>query len=309
MHKDAKEFEAFVERIYQTLSPNVIVKIDEKIQDPDVKGRMRQVDVALYGDDFCVFVECRKHTARQDVKWVEELIGRKRSLRPDLMIGVSASGFTKTAIKKAEAHGIILRCVREVTDSEIMSWSERFSVEYRFARFLSVSVGLKAPSKTSLLIQAFKEICESGEMSRQLTRIASSLVDHCEIGDIVPFEVDLSIRILPFEPPLQAKISGFVKHEVIKYFASGSLVSGSPDLPVADHTAIRIGPRGNEVHFSDSGGLWFVDMSNIKLEIGCYPTGEIRLDLGDPKPMFGARLIGYAPINRIMTNISVYPLG
>ena len=46
---------------------------------------------------------------KQDVKWIEELIGRKQSLRADSVIAVSSAGFTDGAILKAKAFGICFK--------------------------------------------------------------------------------------------------------------------------------------------------------------------------------------------------------
>ena len=63
-------------------------------------------------------VECRRHKSRQDVQWIEELIGRRTSLDAHAVIGVSSSGFTAGALAKASKHGIILRDLDKLTDQK-----------------------------------------------------------------------------------------------------------------------------------------------------------------------------------------------
>jgi Restriction endonuclease. len=53
-----------------------------------------------------VMVECRNRNQVQDVRWVEEVIGKRQSLNPARVIMVSTSEFTKPARDKAKMNGI-----------------------------------------------------------------------------------------------------------------------------------------------------------------------------------------------------------
>ncbi len=61
----------------------------------------------------------------QGSKWIEELFGRKISLHATAMVGVSSSGFTEGAIKKAKRLGVFLCNLSELTDNEIKSWGKK----------------------------------------------------------------------------------------------------------------------------------------------------------------------------------------
>lgn len=122
MKKD-KEFERLIERIHKILEPdNSFVQWDEKIPDPDNPSQARQIDIIIRHPDYVKFIECRIHKKAQNVKWIETLIGQKCSLNIDKIIAVSATGFTKGAIKKAERFGIELRKLEELTDEEVLEW-------------------------------------------------------------------------------------------------------------------------------------------------------------------------------------------
>jgi hypothetical protein len=130
------EFEKMIARIH-TLFERVgkIIRWDDKVfgaADPD---RERQVDVTIKRKDAFVHVECRKHSKPQDVTWIEQLIGRKSTLKPDLIIAVSSSGFTQGAIKTAQANGIILRDLLTLTDKEIETWGSRVEVFVGYHRY------------------------------------------------------------------------------------------------------------------------------------------------------------------------------
>ena len=110
MSQASTAMEQQVERIKRLLEPDGSkVTWNEKIPDPDNPKQPRQIDVTIRRDGKLTHVECRLHADPQDVGWIEELIGRRLSLRADAMIAVSASGFTEGAILKANAQGIILR--------------------------------------------------------------------------------------------------------------------------------------------------------------------------------------------------------
>jgi hypothetical protein len=121
----AEKFERLVERIIQLLEDDgATVTWDDHVVDPDNTTRLRQVDITIRRNGFVTLVECRLHNVAQDVTWIEELIGRRLSLRADSIIAVSASGFTEGAKKKAEAHGIILRDISSLTEEEVRAWGK-----------------------------------------------------------------------------------------------------------------------------------------------------------------------------------------
>lgn len=130
MSTKSDEFEKQVFRIYSILESDKdsVVTWNEKIPDPDNPSQGRQIDVTVRKENTFIIIECRIHKKPQDVKWIEELYGRKASFRADKIIGVSASGFTKGAILKAEALGIFLRELSSVTDEEVKTWAQKGTI-------------------------------------------------------------------------------------------------------------------------------------------------------------------------------------
>lgn len=93
-------FEQRIHRIHELLEgSNAIVTWDDKVPDPENPKRPRQIDVTIKRGRHVTLIECRIHHKRQDVKWIEELIGRRASLHAHSVIAVSASGFTAGAIR------------------------------------------------------------------------------------------------------------------------------------------------------------------------------------------------------------------
>lgn len=136
MSEKSDEFERMITRVHELLEgQEADVKWDEKIPDPDNPKQPRQIDVLIRKGNLLNLVECRIHKEKQNVKWIEELIGRRISLNADAVIAVSASGFTSGAIKKAARYGVILNDLLSLSKEEIESWSRAIEVSIFFYRF------------------------------------------------------------------------------------------------------------------------------------------------------------------------------
>lgn len=70
----------------------------------------REVDVLIEGTlndhPVRIAVECRDHAERQDVTWIDALIGKYRDVQISLVVAVSSSGFTEAGLAKADSVGI-----------------------------------------------------------------------------------------------------------------------------------------------------------------------------------------------------------
>jgi HJR/Mrr/RecB family endonuclease len=114
--KASDAFEQQIQRIYELLADSgAEVTWNENIPDPDNPSQPRQIDVTIRRAGTLTLIECRQHKSRQDVQWIEELIGRRISLGAQAVIAVSSSGFTAGARAKASKHGVILRDLPELS--------------------------------------------------------------------------------------------------------------------------------------------------------------------------------------------------
>lgn len=138
--KESDAFEKQIARIHEFLErANAEVTWNEKILDPDNLNQTRQIDFTIRNSGSFIIGECRFRKGIEDVTWIEELIGRKISFRADGVIAVSSSGFTDGAIKKAAAHGIILRNFFEITEQELESWGKKTTVKMIFAKLIDLT--------------------------------------------------------------------------------------------------------------------------------------------------------------------------
>lgn len=141
MSKTSDEFEKRIAELQLLLSESgTIVKWNDKIPDPDNPTQARQIDATVNNGTTTIHVECRIHADKQDVKWIEELYGRKESLGADGLIAVSSSGFTAGAIKKAARFNIALRHLQRITPEDVSEWGEFADVFYEYFAFDSVRI-------------------------------------------------------------------------------------------------------------------------------------------------------------------------
>lgn len=127
--RDSKSFEQQIHRIYELLEGSgAAVTWDDRIPDPDNPSQPRQIDITIRRHGTFALVECRDHQSRQDVQWIEELMGRRASLRADAIIAVSSSGFTAGALRKAKQFGIIPRGLRKLTEREVQGWGQQVTL-------------------------------------------------------------------------------------------------------------------------------------------------------------------------------------
>jgi hypothetical protein len=143
MSKLSEAFEQQISRLHELVEgSDALVTWNDRIPDPDNPQQPRQIDVSIKRGDALTIVECRLHKESQDVKWIEELIGRRLSLRAQSAIAVSASGFTGGAIKKAQAHGIFLRDLDQLTATDVERWGCLISMRIYYYQYENLALTL-----------------------------------------------------------------------------------------------------------------------------------------------------------------------
>jgi hypothetical protein len=146
--EESTAFEWRIERIYRLLEDeDAVITWNDRIPDPDNPSQPRQIDITIRRDQSLTIVECRVHKSPQDVTWIEELIGRRESLRANAVIAVSASGFTEGARAKATHFGIILRDFQTLTAEEIRGWGKTRKVTLIFFEFTEINFEAQLPAR------------------------------------------------------------------------------------------------------------------------------------------------------------------
>jgi len=116
--KTGKEFEYLVRDIQVTMQRVYGLRPDQVVARPRHRivgkqsGQLREVDVALFLDTeagpLFYAIECRDRKARQDLLWIEQLATKRHDIGADHIAAVARDGFTKPAVRSAEANDIQL---------------------------------------------------------------------------------------------------------------------------------------------------------------------------------------------------------
>lgn len=187
-----REFEKLVARIEQAMGPSgAKVKSPDRIPDR-VTGEVREVDASIrYLIGTCpilITIECRNRSNTEDVRWIEQLTEKKRSVGAAMTIAVSSSGFSEPAVKKAAASGIEIRMLTDVTPSEFVQWLKFQNVVLELNEWSLADLGLDlydgpqgpTPQDTELTSTAQQSFREKGPLAPILIRNSDGKGFHIE---------------------------------------------------------------------------------------------------------------------------------
>lgn len=279
--KKSVSFEHQIRRIYELLERSgAKVTWDDRVPDPDNPSRRRQIDITIRRDGKLTVVECRDRRSRQDVQWIEELYGRRRSLNGDAIIGVSSSGFTTGALKKAKRLGVILRDLRQLTDLEVTSWGWRVALTLYFYQYsdLDLSFCFGHESIPRLDNDVVRSDLTSGPHVQSLFNAATRHIDSLNLtsedrtGWVVNFgfRAELAGFELSGEPVLEVQFSG--KAQLIaKEVISTVVAFGNPSNTTLHREAfVEKFPLGETsiVHYTDRISI-FLDLSQVEVPPFC----------------------------------------
>ena len=152
-------------------------------------------------------LECRDHQARQDVQWIEGLMGRRASLRADATIAVSSSGFTAGALNKAKSYAILPRDLHELTEHEVVDWGQQMALTLYFYQYsdLELSLCFERGSIPKLDNEAVKSEVASYPGIQSLFNAAASQLGTLELlnrenhGRVVDFRLRLELEKRDFD--------------------------------------------------------------------------------------------------------------
>jgi hypothetical protein len=119
MSKQSNAFQKLIHHIHNKIENNSArvtesaPLLEKNINEP-VK---REIDVLIEkevnGTVGKIAVECRDRAAKDDIQWIDCLIGKYQNLDVHKVIAVSNSGFSKNAFLKAKANGIDLKTIED----------------------------------------------------------------------------------------------------------------------------------------------------------------------------------------------------
>jgi len=152
----SNDFQKLVLRIYSALG-GANSSVEESVLLPEKNSRVkREIDVLVTsnvaGHSVRVAVEARDHSARQDITWVDGLIGKYANLDVQKVVAISHTGFSTTAAEKAKQHNIELITLEE---AKVVNWEDRLGPSaFQFFGFRNrpMRIGLRRDRADQLLI-------------------------------------------------------------------------------------------------------------------------------------------------------------
>lgn len=282
----SRELEKLVVRIHRLLEPeSVSVTWNHRIRDPDT-GQLRQIDGLIARKGTCIHLECRAHNAVQDVTWVEELIGRRESMRVDGIIAVSLSGFTGPAIKKAEKFGVILRTFAEMTDAEIRAWGKtaKFSVDY--IQFSSIELTLFVDTGGSKFVSEKPFLNIVGSKVSPIYLILGDIVKRTA-DDFVPdrtLTVDATLTLSGLRLDAAAvrktrvQLRGHLRRELVNVVAVKNY-GGIEPITSDDAIVTNYEVGETEIIQVDDKCSLMIDFSKIDSKVNCFFC-RVSIDFG-----------------------------
>jgi hypothetical protein len=129
MTKQTNPFQRFIKNIYEQLAENNSDVVESAMLKEIGVTDPREVDIHvkknILGREIKFAVECRKHGRKDDIGWMDSLVGKYVGMRDkvDEVIAVSGSGFTVGAKEKAAQYNIKLLTL---TQANKIDWKNKF---------------------------------------------------------------------------------------------------------------------------------------------------------------------------------------
>jgi hypothetical protein len=128
MPKRSNPEQRLVTRIYQAIEATGATVLESQERCKAGLRKKREIDVVIerqtLGVTTRIAVEVRARGLKEDVTWIDCLIGKYKSLGVDKIIAVSTSGFTEAATEQANDEGID---TLTLADAEKFDWPAQFT--------------------------------------------------------------------------------------------------------------------------------------------------------------------------------------
>ena len=169
-----------IHRIHERLerSPQDVTWNDH-VPDPDNPEQLRQIDITIRRNGIFTIIECRLSKRAQNVKWIEELIGRRQSLGADTIIAVASAGFTIGAKKKAARYGVLLLDLRDLSDED---WGGQITLMLYYYQYSDVKLAVAfAPHNPDIDPAVLKPELRSHGVLQSLFNAAAEQLDSFQL--------------------------------------------------------------------------------------------------------------------------------
>ncbi|ANV91139.1 hypothetical protein AWQ24_11125 [Picosynechococcus sp. PCC 8807] len=129
MPKRSNQFQKLVTYIAEQVAPvGATVQESAELYEKGLDAKVsREVDVLIEANGgmatIRIALECRDRSRKDDIQWIDDLIGKYQNLEVNQVIAVSSSGFSQTAQQKAEFNRIVTMSLEEASET---NWPEQF---------------------------------------------------------------------------------------------------------------------------------------------------------------------------------------
>jgi hypothetical protein len=187
MPKRTNAFQQLIHLIYQQMAPTGAIVTESALVSERNSSTQREIDILIEqtvaGLPMRIAVECRGRTRREDVEWIDSLIGKFRDLPIHMIVAVSKSGFTPAVIEKATANSIETRTLEQALHT---NWPDQFLrpelwkiVRYTDILGIDIEAALpltKHPLRSDTIVDDSREVCGSFR----------DVMNHCRIQVVEP---------------------------------------------------------------------------------------------------------------------------
>jgi hypothetical protein len=178
MPRRTNQFQQLIHAIHLQLSKGVKVT-ESKFLRNCVTGEEREVDIVIEAETslypIVIGIECCQSRRPATIEWVERMIEKHRDLTDNKLVLVSGSGFTPTALQKAELEGVEALTLGA---SQTVDWTEVVGklaqVYIALPQVRATNVGVSPSLGASLLDLDAELFTNEGEQIGSLREIADT---------------------------------------------------------------------------------------------------------------------------------------
>jgi hypothetical protein len=141
IHSKTEKTDAKVTESASLIEKNIVEPIAREIDvliEKEVNGRIAKIAI-----------ECRDRACKDDIEWVDCLVGKYKNLDIHKVVAVSNSGFSRAAKLKAEANGIDLKTIDEALQINFGEEFRKLKLTYisHIFKLKNVTISFNPPSK------------------------------------------------------------------------------------------------------------------------------------------------------------------
>ena len=162
MSRKGRSFELNYEWLYKLDDEKYNVTSPAMLYDKTTNSQ-REVDVLVeYIDDKGlnrkIGIECRDRRNVENSMWIEQLTIKKEDLELDYIVATTTRTFTKNAIKKAAAPGVIIERAETFDEISVKQLSNNLYLDIFFLKFEFITICFKRKGRIYTFRQLLKEL-------------------------------------------------------------------------------------------------------------------------------------------------------